>query len=161
MQVTPRVIAFHYTLKNPSGEVLDSSSGAEPLRFLEGAGQIIPGLESQLVILQVGDKRTIQVVAAQAYGDVDPSLMMEVPRARLGVERELEIGDQFSTRGPNGEPGGVFTVVKLEGENVTLDGNHPLAGVDLSFEIEIMSMRDATQTELSHGHAHDGAGHHH
>lgn len=161
MQVTQRVIAFHYTLRNPAGEVLDSSSGSEPLRFLEGAGQIIPGLEEQLVLLQVGDKRTVQVAAARAYGEVDPSLMLEVPKERLGADRELSVGDQFATRGPDGEPGGVFTVVKLEGESVTLDGNHPLAGVDLSFEIEIMSMRDATAAELSHGHAHDGAGHHH
>jgi FKBP-type peptidyl-prolyl cis-trans isomerase SlyD len=161
MQITPRVIAFHYTLKNPAGEVLDSSSGADPLRFLEGAGQIIPGLEEQLVLLQVGDKRTVQVAAARAYGEVDPTLMVEVTKDRLGASKELEVGDQFATRGPNGEPGGVFTVVKLEGEKVTLDGNHPLAGVDLSFEIEIMSVRDATQAELSHGHAHEGSGHHH
>ncbi len=161
MKITPRVFGFHYTLKNPAGEVLDSSAGSEPLIFLEGAGQIIPGLEEQLLLLSVGDKRTVQVPAARAYGDVDPELMMEVPKSRLPKAEGLAVGDQFATRGPNGEPGGVFTVAKLGLDTVTLDGNHPLAGVDLTFEVEIMTIREATQAELTHGHAHGGDGHHH
>jgi FKBP-type peptidyl-prolyl cis-trans isomerase SlyD len=161
MKITPRVIAFHYTLKNPAGEVLDSSSGAEPLLFLEGAGQIIPGLEEQLLLLSVGDKRTIQVPSARAYGEHDAELVMEVPKTRLPKAEGLTVGDQFASRGPNGEPAGVFVVTAVGGETVTLDGNHPLAGVDLTFEIEIMTMRNATAEELSHGHAHGGDGHHH
>jgi FKBP-type peptidyl-prolyl cis-trans isomerase SlyD len=161
MKITPRVIGFHYTLRNPAGEILDSSSGSEPLLFLEGSGQIIPGLEEQLLLLSVGDKRTVQVPAPRAYGAHEPELVMTVPKDRLPKAEGLTIGDQFSSRGPNGEPGGVFVVTAVADDTVTLDGNHPLAGMDLTFEIEIMTMRNATDAELSHGHAHGGDGHHH
>ncbi|MFN7684048.1 MAG: peptidylprolyl isomerase, partial [Oligoflexia bacterium] len=154
--MTPRVIGFHYTLKNPAGEVLDSSSGQEPLLFLEGSGQIIPGLEEQLLLLSVGDKRTIQVPAGRAYGERENDLVMDVPKERLPKKDGFNVGDQFASRGPNGEPAGVFIVTAVAEETVTLDGNHPLAGVDLTFEVEIMTLRNATQEELSHGHAHGG-----
>ena len=161
MKISPRVISFHYTLKNAQGEVLDSSSGSNPLSFLEGTGQIIPGLEEQIALLSVGDKRTVQVEAARAYGTHDAELIMEVPRSRLPKNEGLEVGDQFAGRGPDGEAGAVFTVVKMSEESVTLDGNHPLAGVDLTFEVEITEMRNATDDEVSHGHAHGPDGHHH
>ena len=161
MKISPRVIGFHYTLKNPAGEVIDSSSGSDPLLFIEGSGQIIPGLEEQLLLLSVGDKRTIEVPSARAYGDHDAQLIMQVPKNRLPKAEGLEVGDQFATRGPNGEPAGVFVVTAVHADTVTLDGNHPLAGVDLTFEIEITTMRDATADELSHGHAHGPEGHHH
>jgi FKBP-type peptidyl-prolyl cis-trans isomerase SlyD len=161
MKIAPRVVSFHYTLKNSQGEVLDSSSGSEPLSYLEGSGQIIPGLEQQLTLLSVGDKRTVSVAAAQAYGEHDAELIMEMPRNRLPKSDKLEIGDQFSGRNKDGEPANVFTVIKLSEETVTLDGNHPLAGQDLTFEVEVTEMRAATQDELEHGHAHGPDGHHH
>jgi FKBP-type peptidyl-prolyl cis-trans isomerase SlyD len=160
MKISPRVISFHYTLKNNEGEVLDSSSGSEPLSYLEGSGQIIPGLEEQIALMSVGDKRTVNVEAARAYGSHDAELVMDVPRSRLPKSEGLEVGDQFAGRGPNGEAGNIFTVVKLSDETVTLDGNHPLAGVDLTFEVEITEMRDATADEVAHGHAHGPGGHH-
>ena len=160
MKIAARVISFHYTLTNSEGEVLDSSSGAEPMSFLEGSGQIIPGLEEQLVLLSVGDKRTVQVEAARAYGEQDPQMIMEVPMDRLPRSEGLEVGDQFAGRGPDGEASAVFTVVGMTETTVTLDGNHPLAGQDLTFEIEVMEMRDATQDEIEHGHAHGPDGHH-
>ena len=161
MNTSPRVVSFHYTLKNNKGEVLDSSSGSEPLSYLEGSGQIIPGLEEQLALLSVGDKRTVSVEASRAYGAHEAELVMEVPRSRLPKTEGLEVGDQFAGRGPDGEAGAVFTVVSMTEESVTLDGNHPLAGQDLTFEIEITAMRAATKDELAHGHAHGPDGHHH
>jgi len=160
MKIAPRVISFHYTLKNNEGEVLDSSSGSEPLSYLEGSGQIIPGLEEQIALLTVGDKRTVNVEAARAYGTHDAELVMDVPRSRLPKSEDLAVGDQFAGRGPDGEAGNIFTVVNLSEESVTLDGNHPLAGVDLTFEVEITEMREATADEVAHGHAHGPGGHH-
>ncbi|MBU6376681.1 MAG: FKBP-type peptidyl-prolyl cis-trans isomerase, partial [Bdellovibrionales bacterium] len=83
MKMSPRVVSFHYTLKNKEGEVLDSSSGGEALSYLEGSGQIIPGLEEQLALLSTGDKRTVHVEAARAYGNRDAELVMDVPRSKL------------------------------------------------------------------------------
>ncbi len=140
--------------------MLDSSSGSDPLSYLEGSGQIIPGLEKQLALLSVGDQRTVQVEAEHAYGQHDETLVMEVPRDRLPKTEELSVGDQFSGRSPDGESGAVFTVVALSDETVTLDGNHPLAGEDLTFEVEITAVRDATEEELAHGHAHGPGGAH-
>lgn len=161
MKASPRVISFHYTLKNKEGEVLDSSSGGDALSYLEGSGQIIPGLEEQLALLSIGDKRTVQVEAARAYGNREADLVMEISREKLPKTEGLSVGDQFAGRGPDGEAGAIFTVISMTAETVTLDGNHPLAGVDLTFEVEITAMRNATKEELAHGHAHGPDGHHH
>ncbi len=153
-----RVMSFHYTLTGPDGTVLDSSAGAEPLSFLEGAQQIIPGLEAALLQLAVGDKKKIAVDAPHAYGERMEELVISVPKDKL-PKQDLTVGDQFQTM-QDGMPI-VFSVVKIEAGNVMLDGNHPLAGVDLSFDVEVIEMRDASEEELTHGHAHGAHGHHH
>jgi len=161
MNSQARVISFHYTLTNKAGEVIDTSRDQqEPFSYLEGKSQIIPGLEKALALLNVGDTKKIEVAAADAYGMPDAQLIVEVPRDKLPSNNEINVGDQFQASGPQGEML-LFRVLELNGDQVKLDGNHPLAGEDLIFDVEIMKIRKATQTELAHGHAHHGDGHHH
>lgn len=151
------VVTFHYTLRDPAGRVLDTSAGGEPITYLEGAGQIIDGLDEQLRGMATGTKGIVQVPAAKAYGEHDAAQVQRVSRAQIPVEGELSIGDRFQTDTDRHAP--IVTVVAMDAETVTLDANHPLAGVDLTFEIEIIAVRRATETELSHGHAHGAEGH--
>jgi FKBP-type peptidyl-prolyl cis-trans isomerase SlyD len=161
MATQKRVISFHYTLTDSSGEVIDTSRDQNvPFSFLEGSGQIIPGLEKALALLSVGDKRKVDVLAADAYGTVDEQLVVKVPREKLPNSAELQEGDQFQATGPNGETL-LFRVIEIEGAEVALDGNHPLAGEDLTFDVEMMAVRDATPEEMAHGHVHGEGGHHH
>lgn len=156
-----RVIGFHYTLRDEDGDVLDSSEGAEPLFYIEGQQQIIPGLERQLATLAVGDRRTIEVKAKDAYGELDPELVARVKRTQFPPDADLEIGERFMISDEEDAP--IFTIVEVDDDEVTIDGNHPMAGKDLFFEIEMVGIRDATEEEIEHGHAHgpDGAEHHH
>jgi FKBP-type peptidyl-prolyl cis-trans isomerase SlyD len=152
------VITFHYTLRDKQARLLDTSSGGEPISYLEGAGQIIEGLEEELRGVAVGVKRSISVAAAKAYGLRDESQVQRVPRSSLPVEGELQPGDRFQAGEDRFAP--VVMVVKIEGDEVLLDANHPLAGVDLVFDVEIVAVRPATPEEISHGHLHgqDGQG---
>jgi FKBP-type peptidyl-prolyl cis-trans isomerase SlyD len=125
----PRVVSFHYTLRDPSGRVLDSSAGGQPVTYLEGAGMIIDGLDQRLRAVAAGAKERVQVPFAEAYGPQDPEQMQRVRRTDLPVEGELSIGDQFQTGPHRSDP--VVTIAAIEGEEVLLDANHPLAGVDL------------------------------
>ena len=155
----PRVLAIHYTLTNKKGETLDSSAGADPLYYMEGAGQIIPGLENQLTALKVGDKKTINVPAAEGYGVRDDKLKMTVEKSQLPTKK-VSVGDQFMV-GNSEENSMPATVLEVTDTHVTLDANHPLADVDLIFDVEVMEIRDANDDEMMHGHAHGPHGHHH
>lgn len=156
-----RVISFHYTLTGSDGEVIDTSrDSAQAFSYLEGMSQIIPGLEKAMALLSVGDKRKIEVEAGDAYGEHDANLIVDVPKSRLPNSDKLSIGDQFQASGPNGEML-LFRVIELNGEDVKLDGNHPLAGEKLTFDVEVMGIREATAEEMAHGHAHGPGGHHH
>jgi FKBP-type peptidyl-prolyl cis-trans isomerase SlyD len=160
MNITQNCVAsFNYTLTDNTGTVLDKSEGHGPLSYLHGAGNIIPGLESALEGKQVGDKLNVAVPAAQAYGVRDDSLVQELPSSMFSGIDKIEPGMEFHAETEHGIQ--TVTVTKVEGDNVTIDGNHPLAGVDLNFEVEIMEVRSATSEELSHGHAHGAGGHHH
>jgi FKBP-type peptidyl-prolyl cis-trans isomerase SlyD len=158
-QTTQKVVSFHYTLKDSQGNVLESSFGDEPLRYLEGVGQIIPGLESAITGMQKGDKKTVSVKAADAYGDYEEELVVEVPREQL-PKKDVEVGDRFHADAGGGQSQ-IVVVTEVTDSHVTVDGNHPLAGQDLEFDVEIFEVRDATKEELAHGHAHGGDGHHH
>ncbi len=155
----PRVVTFHYTLRDPSGRVLDTSADVDPVTYLEGAGQIIDGLDEQLRTTPAGAKVRVQVPAQKAYGERDAAQMQKVNRSVLPVEGELNVGDQFQTGPHRSDP--VVTVAAIEGDEVLLDGNHPLAGVDLTFDVEILTVREANAEEISHGHAHGPGGHAH
>lgn len=159
-----RVVAFHYELKNQAGEVLDSSAGGEPLSFVEGQQQIIPGLEEQLKSMAKGDKKKVTVAAAKAYGTYDKALKMTIPADKFPQDEKIEVGDQFRMRMDNDEAR-IFTVTGITKTEVMVDGNHPLAGQDLFFDVEITSTREATKEDLQHQHgpgcSHDHEGHKH
>jgi FKBP-type peptidyl-prolyl cis-trans isomerase SlyD len=150
-----RVVTFHYTLRDATDRIVDTSAGGEPVTFLEGAGQIIEGLEEQLRTVEQGAKLKVQVPAAKAYGERDPDQVQRVNRGLLPIEGELKIGDSFRAGEDRHAP--IVTVSGFAGEDVLLDANHPLAGVDLTFDVEIIGVRPASNDELSHGHAHGGA----
>jgi FKBP-type peptidyl-prolyl cis-trans isomerase SlyD len=151
------VVTFHYTLKDSQARLLDASDGGEPISYLEGAGQIIEGLEEQLRGVAAGVKRSISVAAAKAYGLRDESQVQRVLRAALPIEGDLRPGDRFQAGEDRFAP--VVTVMRIEGDEVLLDANHPLAGVDLVFDVEIVAVRPATPEEISHGRPHGQDGH--
>jgi FKBP-type peptidyl-prolyl cis-trans isomerase SlyD len=151
-----RVLTFHYTLRDPSDRVIDTSAGGEPVTFLEGAGQIIDGLDEQLRGAEAGAKLRVQVPAAKAYGERDAAHVQRVNRKLLPIEGELKVGDSFQAGQDRHAP--VVTVAGFAGDDVLLDANHPLAGVDLTFDVEVVSVREATPGELEHGHAHGATG---
>ncbi len=153
------VASFHYTLTDSSGKVLDSSDGQEPLSYLHGASNIIPGLEEALLGKTVGDKLQVAVPAAQAYGVHNQELIQELPSSMFSGIEQIEVGMEFHAETEHGLQ--VVTVTKVEGDQITIDGNHPLAGVDLNFDVEITEVRPATEEEINHGHAHGAGGHHH
>lgn len=140
-----RHLTFHYTLRNRAGRVLDTSRGADPLSCLEGAGQIIEGLESELVRMSAGEKRAVVVPPERGYGVREDAMVQKVPRARLPVD-EVRVGDQFQTGPDRMDP--IVTVLAIEGDDVLLDANHPLAGEELHFDVELVAVRPATPAEL-------------
>lgn len=154
-----RVIGFHYTLTDKAGATLDSSVGDEPLYFLEGAQQIIPGLERVIGLMNIGDKRKIEVKAQDAYGDINPELIVKVKKTQFPPDAQLQVGDQFQVNNDHHSP--VFTIMAIADDEVTVDGNHPMAGKDLFFDVEIVGIRPATPEEVTHGHAHGAHGHGH
>jgi FKBP-type peptidyl-prolyl cis-trans isomerase SlyD len=156
--MSQRVISFHYVLTDKSGATLDSSQGGEPMVFMEGSGQIIPGLEQELLNLKNGDKKRVEVPAANAYGEKSEEYIVKVPREQLPADK-INLGDRF--RGGQTPESPMFIVVDVNEKEVTMDGNHPLAGQDLIFDVEVVGSRQATEEELQHGHAHGAHGHSH
>ena len=155
-----KVVSINYTLTNPEGKVLDSSQGRAPLTYMQGARNIIPGLERELEGKDVGDKVNVTVPAAQAYGERDPQMVQPVPRDAFKGIDNIQPGMQFQAQAPNGASR-VVTVVKVEPEQITIDANHPLAGVPLTFDVTVVDVREATDEEKSHGHVHGAGGHQH
>ena len=153
-------VSFHYTLTDDDGQTLDSSAGKDPLAYLHGAGNIIPGLESALEGKKVGDAMTVSVRAAEGYGEVQKELIQEVPRESFQGVDSIEVGMQFEAH--SGQGGNVpVTVTEVTDTIVTVDGNHPLAGKNLTFDVSIEEVRDATEEEQAHGHVHGVGGHQH
>ena len=157
-----KVVDLNYELTNTQGEVLDKSSATEPFTYLHGGQQIVEGLENALVGLKVGDKKKVVVPPELGYGELNPELQMTVARTQFPLDAELSSGMRFRGGSPDGHDM-VFTIEKVEGDQVTINGNHELAGQTLNFDVEVLSMRDATAEEKEHGHAHgpDGHGHDH
>lgn len=156
MQITKgKVAAIHYTLRDNQGTIIDSSEGRDPLQYLHGAQNLIVGMEEGLEGKVKGDKLDLKIAPQKGYGDVNPELVQKVPRSAFG-DQEVKKGMQFSTN-----QGGVVTVTEVGLEQITVDANHPLAGVELNFAVEIVSVREATADEIAHGHVHGPGGHHH
>jgi FKBP-type peptidyl-prolyl cis-trans isomerase SlyD len=155
-----KVVDLAFTLKGDDGKILDQAEKDDPFTYLHGAEQVVPGLEVGLEGLKIGDKKKVVVSAAEGYGEMDSRLKVTASRSQFPKDVEIEVGLQFETETPDGEEI-VFTVCAIEGDQVTVDGNHPLAGQTLHFEVEVLKIRDATADELEHGHAHGPEGHEH
>jgi len=160
MQIADRCVAYiHYTLKNDAGEVLDSSEGAEPMAYLHGAGNIIPGLEKALAGKQAGDKLSVKVPPEEGYGVRDLAKIQQVPRRMFQGVADIKPGMRFHAQSEQGQMTVVIT--QVAGDMVTVDANHPLAGEALNFDVEVAQVREATAEEVLHGHVHGAGGHHH
>lgn len=157
-----KVVVMHYTLKDGEDNTLDTSSGSEPLAYLHGAKNIVPGLEKALDGQAVGYKDTVTVAPKEGYGERVDAPPQAVPRSAFPKEVDLQPGMQFVAEGPNSQQVPVW-VLGVQGDSVLLEAQHPLAGVTLHFDVEIVAIRDATEDERSHGHPHgpDGNAHHH
>ncbi|MGY0798840.1 FKBP-type peptidyl-prolyl cis-trans isomerase [Lysobacter sp. A286] len=145
-----RVAAFHYTLTNDAGEVIDKSATDTPLAYLHGAGNIVPGLEKALLGKKSGDSLTADVAPEEAYGPRHEGLIQTVPRSAFEGVESVQPGMQFEARTEKGPL--LVTVTKVEPEEVVVDGNHPLAGQQLHFAVDVVEVREATEEELNNGH---------
>lgn len=154
-----RVITLSYTLKDNDDNILDQSDDGS-FCYLHGASNIIPGLENALTGKIAGDELSVSIPPEEAYGMRDAAREQEVPRNMFPPEQEIEVGMQFHAESPDGQA--VMVIIsKVEEETIFVDGNHPLAGVQLNFDVKIMEIRDASEEEIEHGHVHGPHGHDH
>lgn len=161
MSIKPnQVYSINFTLKDEEGEIIDSTQKGQPMSFISGQGLLIPRLEEEIGSMIIGSKKTVVLSPEEAYGEYEDEAVQTVTRADFPDDAELEIGMEFYTNTPEGEelP---FVITDIEGDNITIDFNHPLAGMTLTFDIELVNVREATPEELAHGHVHGAGGHHH
>ena len=149
------VVSIHYTLRDNQGNVLDSSSGRDPLQYIHGRGNLIIGMEEGLEGKSTGDQLDLKIAPEKGYVERNDKLIQKVPKTAFGAQK-VDKGMQFNT-----EKGQVVTITEVGTEDVTVDGNHPLAGVPLNFEVEVVSIREASKDEIEHGHVHGPGGHAH
>jgi FKBP-type peptidyl-prolyl cis-trans isomerase SlyD len=154
-----KVVSINYTLTDQADTVLDSSEGGEPLVYIHGLGHIIPGLENALAGKAAGDTLKVTVPPEDAYGMRNEALKQTVPRERFEPGMDIETGMRFHAPTEDGIE--IVTVTMVDADSVTVDANHPLAGMTLNFSVEVVEVRDASAEELSHGHVHGPGGHHH
>ena len=160
MKIAPgSVVAFDYTLTDDDKDIIDSSAGSEPLAYIHGEGQIVRGLEKSMEGRSAGESFKISIAPEEGYGVHDPENISVVPADQIEGGEELEEGMQLHTEGEFGEQTVIIT--RIVGNDVTIDGNHPLAGITLHFDVTIREVRNATKEELDHGHVHGPGGHHH
>ncbi len=160
MKIASKTVAtFEYALTDDEGNELDSSKGGEPLVYVHGIGSIIPGLERELEGKAVGDAFQVRIPPEEAYGHRDEEMVHTVDRAQLPPGADIQVGMQLAAESQQGRH--ILTVVGIEADEVTLDANHPLAGVALNFQVEVVGVREATPEELEHGHVHGPGGHAH
>ena len=153
------VVTLNYTLKDNEDNIIDKSEDGS-FCYLHGASNIIPGLENALTGKASGDELSVSVAPEEGYGPRDDARIQEVPRDAFPPDQSIEPGMQFNAEGPDGQAV-MVTIAKVEGDSVTVDGNHPLAGVTLNFDVTIADIREASAEELEHGHVHGPGGHHH
>jgi FKBP-type peptidyl-prolyl cis-trans isomerase SlyD len=147
------VVSIHYKLTDNDGNVIDTSEGMDPLTYLHGVGNLIPGLEKELVGKVENDALSVKVLPADGYGETMQELVESVPKTAFQGVDNIEVGMSFEAKNPNGDMQRIV-VKKVEGDMVTVDANHPLAGVELNFDVTIISVREATEEEIAHGHVH-------
>ncbi|HET9239740.1 MAG TPA: peptidylprolyl isomerase [Oligoflexus sp.] len=153
------VVLMDYTVKDDEGNLIDTSAGQDPLAFILGMGNIIPGLERAFIGKKKGDSFQVRVKPEEGYGERDEALVEVVPRTQFSGIKDLRPGMQLQAQ--TDDEVMVVTVVKLTDKEVTVDANHPLAGKTLNFDVAVVDVRTATQEELAHGHVHGVGGHHH
>ena len=154
---TNSVVSIHYTLTDKDGGVVDSSQGQAPLVYLHGAGNIISGLESELTGKNVGDKFQVSIQPQDGYGEANPELIQSVPKSAFGENQSISVGQRFTASTDGGQEVSVV-VTEVSETEITVDGNHPLAGQILNFDVSVESVRSATEDEIAHGHAHGPGG---
>jgi FKBP-type peptidyl-prolyl cis-trans isomerase SlyD len=152
------VVNIKYTLTDNDKNIIDKSEDGT-FSFLIGAGNIIPGLEKALIDKSVGESFDVSINPADAYGDYNDALVHKVPKTQFPADMEIEAGMQFQGQTPDGQTT-VVKVKEVKGDDVMVDNNHPLAGVHLNFAVEVTDVREASKTELEHGHVHDSNSHH-
>ncbi len=155
-----QVVAINFTLMDKEGKIIEATTKDDPFLFISGNEQILPKLEENIGEMLIGSKRTVVLEPENAYGKFSDSAIQIVNRSEFPEGTELKIGMGYYADTPDGRQM-PFTIKSVEGDNVTLDFNHPLAGQTLTFEVELLNLRDATPEELSHGHVHGAGGHHH
>ena len=155
-----RAVGFQYLLTDDTGTELDRSSGRDPMTYIHGMGMIIPGLEQALEGQVVGASLNVSIAPEDGYGVVDLQMIEEVPRESFRDVDTIEVGMQFEAQTEKGDTVAV-TVTAVSDDTVTVDGNHPLAGKTLNFDVSVEEVRDATEEELEHGHVHGPGGHEH
>jgi FKBP-type peptidyl-prolyl cis-trans isomerase SlyD len=153
-----KVVSINYTLRDNEGTVIDSSEGKDPLVYIQGIGNLILGMEEGLEGKSKGDKVDIKVSPEKGYGERTDEAIQQVPISAFGGQ-EVQVGMQFHAQTPNGNQ--VVRITSVGTDSVTVDGNHPLAGIELNFAVEVVDIREATSEELAHGHVHGPGGHHH
>jgi FKBP-type peptidyl-prolyl cis-trans isomerase SlyD len=154
-----KVVGIHYTLKDSDGTTIDSSEGRDPLYYLHGYGQLVPGLEDELEDKALNEKFNLKVKPEDAYGEYNKELVYVLDKSKFPDPEKVEIGMTFTSKTKEGEFN--LNVINVEGDNVTLDANHPLAGRELDFDVEVVEIRDATKEEIDHEHVHGANGHQH
>jgi FKBP-type peptidyl-prolyl cis-trans isomerase SlyD len=154
-----KVVGIHYKLADNAGNVLDSSEGRDPLYYLHGYGNIIPGLEDELEGKELNEKLNVKVLPEDGYGEYNKEMVYVIERSKFPDPKNIEVGMVFTSNAQGQQIN--LNVVGVEGDNITLDANHPLAGKELNFDVEIVDIRDASKEEIEHGHVHGPAGHHH
>ena len=154
-----KVAIIEYTLKNNEGEILDTSEGNDPMAYIQGIGNLLPGLEEALEGKGVGDTIAVSLPPEKGYGILDAELVQVVEKNVFDDVDDLQVGMQFQAQSEDGME--VIWVTDIEGDEVTIDGNHPLAGETLNFQVKVIEVREASAEELDHGHVHGPEGHHH
>ena len=154
-----KVVVLHYTLTDNAGKVIDKSDDGS-FAYLHGARNIIPGLEDALAGKAAGDELKVSIPPEEGYGQRDENMLQEVPKTMFEDDSQISGCSQFHAQGPGGQTL-VVTVMEVNDDNVVVDGNHPLAGIELNFDVMVVEVRDASEEELEHGHVHGPGGHHH
>lgn len=154
-----KVVTMNYTLKDDQGNVIQTTDNMEPFKFMSGNKQILPKLEEEIDVMIIGSKKNVKIPAKEAYGEYSEQAVQQVKKENFPADTDLKVGMEFVANSPEGQQM-PFVIREIKSEDVTVDFNHPLAGRDLEFDVELVDVRDATLEEIQHGHAHGPGGHH-
>ncbi|GIK21328.1 MAG: peptidylprolyl isomerase [Ignavibacteriota bacterium] len=155
-----KVVTLNFTLTDDTGNVLDSTNQGGPFSYITGRGMVLPKLEEAISIMMIGTKKQLRLDAADAYGNYNEQIVQVVGKENFPKDFVLEVGMEYMASNPEGVQM-PFTIIEVNDDEITIDFNHPFAGINLNFDLELLDVRDATAEELAHGHVHGPGGHHH